>query len=141
MAGRRTRRGNIRCRSAPISALSCAAGVSSSTDLSLERLEHVKPQGACEVARPAALLVDLPHQRAQGQLAGLGKPGELGPKGVLQRDAGRVAADCEGTLAHFATVTAPRRHLNLPCRCHAACVYTAAKNPSRTTNGYPQRRD
>src|SRR5882672_4803626 len=87
MAGPRTRRGNIRCRSERISALSCAARVSSSTDLALERLEHVQPERAREVARFAALVVDLCYQSAQRKAAGLRQGGQLAPEGVLERDA------------------------------------------------------
>src|SRR5215468_5586054 len=138
-AGRRTRRGNIRCRSVPISALSCAVRVSSSIDLALECLENVQPERAGEIARFAARLVDLGHQSAQRKAPGLGQRGQLAPEGVLERDARLMAADGDRAFAHSTNVPAARRPLNLPCRCHGSCVYTAPKNPSRTTNGYPQR--
>src|SRR5262249_12220319 len=60
----------------------------------------------------------------------LGKRRQLLPEGVFQADAGRMAADMHRTLAHFATVTAARRPLNPPCRCHEACVYSGPNSPS-----------
>ena len=78
MAGRRTRPGNIRCRSGPISALSCAARASSSTDLPLDLLQDIDPKRAGEIGRrrraaPPRDLVDLRHQRVERQVRGPGR--------------------------------------------------------------------
>ncbi len=74
-AGPRTRPGNIRCRSGPISAHSCAPRASSSTDRALlQFVQYIEPQRARQVAaalRPA--VVDLGHQGVERQAARLGE--------------------------------------------------------------------
>src|SRR5664279_3057139 len=39
-----------------------------------------------------------------------------------------MAVDGDRTFVHAWTVAAARRLLNLPCRCHRPCVYTAPNN-------------
>src|SRR5215207_11130505 len=91
MAGRKTRSGNIRCPTAPISAHSCAQKASNSTDRSFpELVEHEKTQRARQVAGAAAV-VDLGHQGVQRQAALLGNGRKLGPEGVLERYRGAMA--------------------------------------------------
>ena len=66
MAGRRTRPGNIRCRSGPISAHSCAARASNSIDRALLQLvEHVEAERAGKISRGRARMVDFTDQGVQ----------------------------------------------------------------------------
>src|SRR5262245_39949892 len=143
MAGWKTRFGNIQCRTGPISAHSCAPRDSSSTDRApAQVLEHVKPERTREVRGCGPRMVDLGDQGAERHAAFRRDLGKLCPEGIFQRHRGAMAVDGDRAFAHgLGTVAAARRLLNLPCRCHMPCVYTAANNPSRTTNGYPQRRD
>src|SRR5262249_557484 len=141
-AGRKTRRGNIRCRNGPTSAHSCAPRVSNSTDRAFAQLvEHVEPERAGKIAGRRPRMVDFGDQGVERQSARAGDCGELRPEAVFQRDRSPVAVDGDRTLAHQATVTAARGLLNRPCRRQDPCVYTAPTTPSRTTNGHPQRRD
>ena len=59
---------------------------------------------------------------------------QLLPELVLQRDAGLVPVDGDRAFTHAWIVTAARRPLNLPCRCHEPCVYTAPDNPPFRTH-------
>src|SRR5512134_2573346 len=105
-AGRKTRSGNIRCPTAPISAHSCARKASNSNDRSFpELVEHEKTQRARKIAGAAAM-VDLGHQGVQRQAALLGDGRKLGPERVFQRDRGAMAIDCDRTFAHRRTVAA-----------------------------------
>src|SRR5215211_3905935 len=113
-AGRKTRSGNIRCPTAPISAHSCAAKGSNSTDRSFpELVEHEKAQCARKIAGTAAM-VDLGHEGVQRQAALLGDGRKLGPERILERDRGAMAVDGDRTLAHGSTVAAAGRRLNPP---------------------------
>src|SRR5476651_934506 len=100
-AGRKTRPGNIRCPSAPISALLCARRASSSTSPLAQGFQHVQAQRAREVARAAAGMVDLGHQGGQRQAAGPGERAQFLPESVLQGEAGAMAVDGDRAFAHF----------------------------------------
>ena len=102
--GRRTRPGNIRCLSAPISALLCAARASGSTDLPLHLLQDIDPKGARKIGSAAAWrrpdLVDLRHQRVERQVASLRDSRQLLPELVLQRDARLMPMDGDRAFTH-----------------------------------------
>src|SRR6187402_2613785 len=121
MAGRKTRSGNIRCLTGPISAHSCAAKASNSTDRSLELVEDEEAQRARQIAW-FATMVDLGHQGVERQAAPLGNGRKLGPESILERHRSAMAVDRDRALAHGSTVAAAGRRLNPPCRRHRACV-------------------
>src|SRR3954451_15536784 len=116
MAGRRTRPGNIRCPSAPISALSFAPRASGSTDLPLGLLQDIDAQRTGEIAAAAARRasdpVDFGHQGVQRDLAHARDGAEFLPELVFQRDAGLVAVDGDRAFAHTGIVAAATRPLN-----------------------------
>src|SRR5664279_5835750 len=87
--GQKTRRGNIRCRSAPISEHSCVARASNSTDRALLQLvEDIEAERAGKVAGSRARVVDFPDQGIQRQAARVGDRRKLVPERIFERYGG-----------------------------------------------------